>query len=73
MVAGSMELGTKDVGCSGWEIGGSDGVGMFVAERWMDGVVGVEGCSGRVLILTVVLDSGLLDVLAVCNPHSERP
>jgi len=34
----------------------SDGVGMFVAEKWVDSVVKVERHSERVLILKMVLD-----------------
>jgi len=41
---------------------GTDGVGVFVAERWADGVVGVEGHSERVVVLKMVLGDRLLDV-----------
>ena len=51
----------------------SDGVGMFVAEKWVDSVVKVEGHSERVLILKMVLDSVLLNVLMVYAPHSGKP
>jgi len=40
-----------------------DGIGVFVAEKWVDSVVSVERHSKRVLILRMVLDSGLLNVL----------
>jgi len=43
----------------------SDGVGIFVAEKWVD--------SKRVLNLRMVLDNGLLNVLTVYAPHSEKP
>jgi len=33
-----------------------DGVWIFVAEKWVDGVVSVERHSKRVLILKMVLD-----------------
>jgi len=41
---------------------GSDGVGIFVAEKWVDSVVSVERHSERVLILKMVLDNGLLNM-----------
>jgi len=41
----------------------SDGVGMFVAEKWVDSVVKVEWHSERVLILKMVLNNCLLNVL----------
>ena len=47
----------------------SDGVGMFVAEKWVDSVVTVERHSERVLILKMVLDNSLLNVLTVYAPH----
>jgi len=48
----------------------SDGVGIFVAEKWVNSVVSVERNSKRVQILSMVLDSGLLNVLMVYAPHS---
>ena len=51
----------------------SDSVGIFVAEKWVDSVVSVERHSKRVLILKMVLDSGLLNILTVYAPHSEKP
>jgi len=51
----------------------SDGVGIFVAEKWVDSVMSVEKHSERVLILKMVLDSGLLNVLTVYAPHSGEP
>jgi len=47
-------------------------VGIFVAEKWVDGVVIVEWHSKRVLILKMVLDSGLLNVLMVYVSHSGK-
>ena len=41
----------------------SDGVGIFVTEKWVDNVVNVEKYSERVMILKMVLDSGLFNVL----------
>ena len=41
----------------------SDGVGMFVAEKWVDSVMKVERHNERVLILKMILDNGLLNVL----------
>jgi len=40
----------------------SDGVGIFVAEKWVDSVVSVERCSERVMILKLVIDSVLLNI-----------
>jgi len=40
----------------------SDGVGIFVAEKWVDSVVNIERHSKRVLILRMVLDNGLLNI-----------
>ena len=51
----------------------SDGVGIFVAEKWVDSVVTVRRHSKRVLNLRMVLDSGLLNVLMVYASHSEKP
>jgi len=51
----------------------SDSVGIFVAEKWVDSVVRVERHSKRVLSLRMVLDNGLLNVLKVYAPHSEKP
>ena len=36
-----------------------DGIGIFVAEKWVDSVVSVERHSKRVLNLRMVLDNGL--------------
>jgi len=51
----------------------SDGVGIFVAEKWVDNVVSVEWHSKRVLILKMVLDNGLFNVLTVYAPYSGKP
>ena len=37
----------------------SDGVGIFVAEKWVDSAVSVERCSERVMILRLVMGNGL--------------
>ena len=50
----------------------SDGVGIFVAEKWVDSVVSVERHSKRVLILKMVLDNGLLNILMVYWPLLEN-
>jgi len=50
----------------------SDGIGIFVAEKWVDSVVSVERHSKSVLILRMVLDNGLLNVLMVYAPHSGK-
>jgi len=51
----------------------SDGVGIFVAEKWVDSVVSVETHSKRVLILKMVLDNGLLNILTVYASRSWKP
>jgi len=49
----------------------SDGVGIFVAEKWMDSVVCVKRHSERVVILKMVLDNGLLNDLSLCSSLRE--
>jgi len=51
----------------------SDGVGTFVAEKWVDSLVSVGRHGKRALILRMVLDNGLLNVLMVYASHSEKP
>ena len=51
----------------------SDGIGMFVAQKWVDRVVKVERHSETVLILKMVSDNSLLNVLMVYAPHSGKP
>jgi len=51
----------------------SDGVGIFVAEKWADSVVSVERHSERVLILKMVLGDCLLNVFTVYAPQSGKP
>jgi len=51
----------------------SDGVGMFVAEKWVDSVVKAERHSERVLVLKMVLDNSLINVLTMYAPHSGNP
>jgi len=51
----------------------SDGVGMFVAEKWVDSVEKVERHSERVLILKMILDNVLLNVLMMYAPHLGKP
>jgi len=41
------------------------GVGIFVAEKWVDSVVGVERHSERVLVLKMVLGDCLLNVFTI--------
>jgi len=50
----------------------SDGVWIFVAEKWVDIVVSVERHGIRVLNLRMVLDNGLLNVLMVNAPYSGK-
>ena len=42
-----------------------DGVGIFVAEKWMDSVVSAKRHSKRLQILKMVLDDGFLNVSKV--------
>jgi len=51
----------------------SDGVRIFVVDKWMDSVVSVKRHSKRLLILKMVSDDGLLNVLTVYDPHSGNP
>ena len=51
----------------------ADGVGMFVAEKWVDSVVSVERHSERVLILKMVLGDCLLNIFTAYAPHSWKP
>jgi len=50
----------------------SDGVGIFVTEKWVDSVVCLERHSKKVLILKTDLDNVLLNVLMVYAPHSGK-
>jgi len=51
----------------------TDGVGIFVAEKWVDSVVSVERHSERALVLKMVLGDCLLNVFTVYAPHSGKP
>ena len=51
----------------------TDGVGIFVAQKWVDSVVSVERHSERVLVLKMVLGDCLLNVFTVYAPHSGKP
>jgi len=46
-----------------------DGVGIFVAEKWVEGVVSVERHSERVMIVKLVR---LVNVFSVYAPHSGK-
>jgi len=50
----------------------TDGVGIFVAEKWVDSVVSVERHSERALVLKTVLGDCLLNVFTVYAPHSGK-
>ena len=50
----------------------TDGVGIFVADKWVDSVVSVERHSERVLVLKMVLGDCLLNVFTVYAPHSGK-
>jgi len=51
----------------------TDGVGIFVAEKWVDSVVSIERHSERVLVLKMVLGDCLLNVFTVYAPHLSLP
>ena len=51
----------------------TDGVGIFVAEKWVDSVVSVERHSERVLVLKIVVGDCLQNVVTVYARHSEKP
>jgi len=51
----------------------TDGVGIFVAEKWVDSVLSVERLSERVLLLKMVLGDCLLNVFTIYPPHSGKP
>jgi len=48
----------------------TEGVGIFVAEKWVDSVVSVERHIERILVLKMVLGDRLLNVFTVYAPHS---
>jgi len=50
-----------------------DGVGIFVAEKWLDSVVGVERHSKRVMIVKLVLGERPVNVFSAYAPHSGKP
>ena len=49
------------------------GVDIFVAEKWMDSVLSVEGRSKQVMIVKLVLSERLINVFYVYAPHSGEP
>ena len=51
----------------------TDGVGIFVAEKWADSVVTVERHSERILVLKLVVGDRLLYVFSVYAPHTGKP
>ena len=51
----------------------TEGVGIFVAEKWVDSVVSVERHSERIMVLKIVLGDRLLNVFTVYAPHSRKP
>ena len=51
----------------------TEGVGIFVAEKWVDSVVSVERHSERILVLKIVLGDRLPNVFTVYAPHSGKP
>jgi len=53
--------------------GKTEGVGIFVAEKWVNSVVSVERHSERILVLKMVLGDRLINVFTVYAPHSGKP
>ena len=51
----------------------TDGVGIFVAEKWVYSVVSVQRHSERALVLKMVLGGCLLNVFTLYAPHSGKP
>ena len=51
----------------------TEGVGIFVAEKWVDSVVSVERHNERIMVLKMVLGDRLLNVFTVYAPHSRKP
>ena len=51
----------------------TEGVGIFVVEKWVDSVVSVERHSERILAQKTVLCDRLLNVFTVYAPHSGKP
>ena len=51
----------------------TEGVGIFVAEKWVDSVVSVERHSERIMVVKMVLGDRLLNVFTVYAPHSGKP
>ena len=49
------------------------GIGIFVAEKWVDSVVSVERHSEKVLVLKMVLGDCVLHVFMVYAPDSGKP
>ena len=47
----------------------TDGVGIFVAEKWVDSVVSVVRHSERVLVPKLVLGDCLINVFTVYAPN----
>jgi len=49
-----------------------EGVGIFVAEKWVDSVISVEMHSKQVTIVKLVLGERLLNVFPLYVPHSGK-
>ena len=57
------------VGCAE----GVSGVGILVAERWVDNVIEVKRVNERVMILRVIVGKSVLNVVSVYAPQVGRP
>ena len=51
----------------------TEGVGIFVAQKWVDSLVSVERHSERIIALKIVLGDLLLNVFTVYALHSGKP
>src|SRR5437867_4282203 len=74
-------VGTKCLGEKGksykffWS-GGKDsmaGVGVLVAEKWVENVIEVRKLSERIMLIRVAIGTNILDVISCYAPQMGRP
>ena len=71
---GTLALQAKGISCWMGSEAKTEGIGIFVAEKWVDSVVSVERHSERIMVLKMVLgEDRLLNVFTVYAPHSGKP
>jgi len=71
----SLVLKTKDINYFGWDASRKlkfEGVGILLAEKWVDSAVSVEMHSKRVTIVKLVLGERLVNVFPLHAPHSGK-